>query len=160
MDAVALLSPEQTALLDTFWTEAPRWPAREGVSGSTVTDPGPSRSRPTTTEEGHLLSLYELLQAVDPNEAGRWHWKDGRKVRRGLERWWERGGGDVRASATGGDDAVGGGGRKARCVRLGGPLHANARFRTLIFWVYEPVETLKPRLEKRVDKMVEVCLLP
>lgn len=30
------------------------------------------------------------------------------------------------------------------------------RFRTLIFWVYEPLETLRPRLSRRVDKMVEV----
>lgn len=30
------------------------------------------------------------------------------------------------------------------------------RFRTLIFWVYEPMETLRPRLDGRVDKMVKV----
>lgn len=34
-----------------------------------------------------------------------------------------------------------------------------ARFRTLIFWVYEPMETLKPRLDRRVDKMLEVCFV-
>lgn len=114
VDVVAKLSPELSALLDTFWTDTPEWPARAGEAASSGNDPGPSRSRPTPTEEGQLLSLHELLQAVDPNEAGRWHWKDGRKVRRGLERWWERGGADVRASATGGGDAVQGGGRKAR----------------------------------------------
>lgn len=31
-----------------------------------------------------------------------------------------------------------------------------AKFRILIFWVYEPMTTLRPRLDKRVDKMVEV----
>lgn len=46
-------------------------------------------------DEHQLYCIYALLAAVDPKEAGRWHWRDGRKVRRGLERWWERGGGDV-----------------------------------------------------------------
>jgi tRNA dimethylallyltransferase len=32
------------------------------------------------------------------------------------------------------------------------------RFRTLIFWVYEPMENLRPRLDHRVDKMVDVSL--
>lgn len=32
------------------------------------------------------------------------------------------------------------------------------RFRTLIFWVYEPMENLRPRLDQRVDKMVHVSL--
>lgn len=112
--AVASLGAEQAALLDSFWTDAPVWPLRAGQPEQLANEPGPSRSRPTTTEEGHLLSLYELLAAVDPNEAGRWHWKDGRKVRRGLERWWERGGGDVRFSGPAAEDAVKGGGRKAR----------------------------------------------
>lgn len=34
--------------------------------------------------------------------------------------------------------------------------HADGRFRTLIFWVYEPMQTLAPRLDRRVDKMIEV----
>lgn len=34
-----------------------------------------------------------------------------------------------------------------------------ARFRTLVFWVYEPMETLRPRLDRRVDKMLEVCFV-
>jgi tRNA A37 N6-isopentenylltransferase MiaA len=36
---------------------------------------------------------------------------------------------------------------------------ADARYRTIIFWVYEPIESLRPRLGKRVDKMVENGLL-
>jgi tRNA dimethylallyltransferase len=84
------------------------------------------------------LSLHQLLAAVDPQEAGRWHWRDGRKVKRGLERWWESSGSIEKTS-----EEVGGIKRKAK-------------FRTLIFWVYEPMTTLRPRLDKRVDKMVEV----
>lgn len=34
-----------------------------------------------------------------------------------------------------------------------------ARFRTLVFWVYEPLESLRPRLSRRVDKMVDRGLL-
>lgn len=33
------------------------------------------------------------------------------------------------------------------------------RFRTLLFWVYEPMETLRPRLDRRVDNMVSNGLL-
>lgn len=36
---------------------------------------------------------------------------------------------------------------------------ADVRYRTIIFWVYEPLESLRPRLGKRVDKMVENGLL-
>jgi hypothetical protein len=33
------------------------------------------------------------------------------------------------------------------------------RFRTLVFWVYEPLDSLRPRLSRRVDKMVDNGLL-
>jgi tRNA dimethylallyltransferase len=52
-------------------------------------DAGPSQ--PTAETDDQLLSLHRLLAAVDAKEAGRWHWRDGRKVRRGIERWWEKG---------------------------------------------------------------------
>jgi tRNA dimethylallyltransferase len=31
------------------------------------------------------LALYNLLQALDPSVAARWHWRDTRKVLRNLE---------------------------------------------------------------------------
>lgn len=34
-------------------------------------------------------ALYALLQAVDPQSAQRWHWRDVRKVRRALDVVWE-----------------------------------------------------------------------
>lgn len=40
----------------------------------------------------------------------------------------------------------------AREVDLADP----SRFRTLMFWVYDDLESLAPRLDKRVDRMVEV----
>lgn len=50
---------------------------------------------------------------------------------------------------------VEGQGMPARSERI---LRLIVRFRTLIFWVYEPLENLRPRLDKRVDRMVEVSL--
>ncbi|OXG24822.1 tRNA dimethylallyltransferase [Cryptococcus neoformans Tu401-1] len=138
------LSPELLALLDTFWLTEPTWPSTS-ESSLTQRNPGPSKSsRPTTREDDHLLALYRLLETIDPKESQRWHWRDGRKVRRSLERWWERGGtmdsvlpSNVLSESKG----------------------REARFRTLIFWVYEPMETLRPRLDRRVDKMLENGLL-
>lgn len=138
------LSPALLALLDTFWLTEPTWPS---TSGSSVTErnPGPSKSsRPTTREDEHLLALHRLLETIDPKESQRWHWRDGRKVRRSLERWWERGGTVDSVPSSNG---------------LKEPKGREARFRTLIFWVYEPMETLRPRLDRRVDKMLEVCFV-
>ena len=106
------LDPALVKLLDTFWTNEPIVPAA-GESES-IDHGGPSApfsSRPTTKEDSHLLSLYQLLQAVDSAEAARWHWRDGRKVRRSLERWWERGG--VPASSDSDQP-----GRMAKCALI------------------------------------------
>lgn len=76
--------PGVREFLETFWTASP-------------IVPDSWRAGP----DGELLALHRLLAVVDVREAGRWHWRDGRKVRRGLERWWEgmegvtRGKGDV-----------------------------------------------------------------
>lgn len=103
------LDSEMTELLETFWTPEPIWPVRPKLPiQSRQPIAGPSRPRPTVEDESQLLSLHQLLAAVDPKEAGRWHWRDGRKVRRGLERWWERGGlpsGDDRAQQSSGRHA-------------------------------------------------------
>ncbi|KAK8864512.1 hypothetical protein IAR55_001762 [Kwoniella newhampshirensis] len=144
------LSPDLLPLLQTFWTPHPIWPSDNSTSGRTgEEEPGPSTSRisrPTTRDDGHLLALHKLLSAVDEKEAGRWHWRDGRKVRRGLERWWESGGAVQERAEESEQEQVTSKGRRAR-------------FRTLVFWVYEPLESLRPRLDQRVDKMVENGLL-
>lgn len=97
-----------------------------------------------TWTDSQLLSLHRLLAAVDPVEAGRWHWRDGRKVKRGLERWWERGSEAASSSAI------------LAAGKPGGGVGRKARFRTLIFWVYEKMDELRPRLDRRADKMVKV----
>lgn len=38
-----------------------------------------------------FLPLHQLLEAVDPKLAAKWHWKDARKVMRSLERIWAKG---------------------------------------------------------------------
>ncbi|TYJ54561.1 hypothetical protein B9479_004789 [Cryptococcus floricola] len=145
------LTPALKRLLESFWLPDPVWPSAELETPSSPSTKAESSksSRPTVQDEYNLLSLFRLLEAVDPTEAGRWHWKDGRKVRRGLERWWERGGpvnqknSDVLESEA----------------RPPGKDGRHAKFRTLIFWVYEPLASLRPRLDKRVDKMLENGLL-
>lgn len=66
--------------LESFWTARPIFP-EAWVHGSTGAGVGAS--------DEESLALHRLLALVDEREAGRWHWRDGRKVKRGLERWWE-----------------------------------------------------------------------
>ncbi|ODN94193.1 hypothetical protein L198_05044 [Cryptococcus wingfieldii CBS 7118] len=145
------LTPALKRLLESFWLPDPVWPSAELETPSSPSTKAESSksSRPTVQDEYNLLSLFRLLEAVDPTEAGRWHWKDGRKVRRGLERWWERGG-RVNQKNT---DVL------ESEARPPGKDGRHAKFRTLIFWVYEPLVSLRPRLDKRVDKMLENGLL-
>jgi tRNA dimethylallyltransferase len=124
--------PGVRAYLETFWTPHP-------------VVPDAWRAGP----DGELLALHRLLAVVDVREAGRWHWRDGRKVRRGLERWWE--------GAGGVNSAKGEPGRSRYVLVLWhGSMLTSCRFRTLMFWVYDDLESLAPRLDRRVDKMVEV----
>ncbi|GAA5879550.1 hypothetical protein JCM16303_003248 [Sporobolomyces ruberrimus] len=86
-------------------------------------------------------ALYRLLQLLDPSSAERWHWRDIRKVRRALDIVWEgRRWEDVVAAQ-----------QEKRSE--------GSRFRTLIFWLYAENEKLHPRLDGRVDKMIERGLL-
>ncbi|GAA5841632.1 hypothetical protein JCM3766R1_006795 [Sporobolomyces carnicolor] len=86
-------------------------------------------------------ALYRLLQLVDPASAERWHWRDVRKVRRALDIVWEgRTWNDVVAEQQ-------------------EKVHEGPRFRTLIFWLYSETEQLNPRLDGRVDKMIQRGLL-
>ncbi|BGP14440.1 hypothetical protein JCM10213_004563 [Rhodosporidiobolus nylandii] len=86
-------------------------------------------------------ALFNLLQRIDPSSAERWHWRDIRKVRRALDIVWE--------------------GRRWEDVVQEQQARPNegTRFRTLIFWLYAENEALHPRLDGRVDKMIERGLL-
>ena len=121
------LDPELGRLLDTFWTAEPVWPAspvpdnglEEGEAGPSTLLARPSgaparTSRPQVTDDRELLALYRLLGALDPKEAARWHWRDGRKVRRALERWWERGTELIEYNDNDGSASTNESGRQAR----------------------------------------------
>lgn len=88
------LDPHLKALLDTFWRNDAVYPPREGAEDSDAEGLRVT-SRPVADTDHELLSMWKLLEAIDPNDAPRWHWRDERKVRRSIERWWERGGVDV-----------------------------------------------------------------
>lgn len=86
------MDPALLRLLDTFYTSYPVYP---NSGEKDENEAGPSNHNTTRlvpTDPDQLLSLHKLLATIDPREAGRWDWRDGRKVRRGIERWWERGG--------------------------------------------------------------------
>lgn len=85
------VEPGVREYLDTFYlpepTYPPTWIQRE------ESPPRPSGKQETihtsTLSDQQLLAQHRLLELVDEPDAGRWHWRDGRKVKRGLERWWE-----------------------------------------------------------------------
>ncbi|KAG8883097.1 hypothetical protein FRB97_007234 [Tulasnella sp. 331] len=82
------------------------------------------------------FDLHSLLSQLDPPTGSRWHWKDTRKVLRSLEIIKESG---QRASdLMSQQDEVAG----------------QARYPTLVFWLYASPDRLNPRLDERVDKMV------
>ena len=157
------LSPVSRRLLETFWMPSPSWPGTEESTKSSQTGDEPAAgpsSRSTVTEDRHLLALWNLLKEMDEREAGRWHWRDGRKVRRALERWWEAQAASEAPAVEESTQGVEQAGRRAKWAFMArGSNELMCRFRTLIFWVYERMETLRPRLDRRVDKMLENGLL-
>lgn len=150
------LDSSSRTLLETFWTSQPQWPAAAIVSAETQS--GNATNTASNWTDAQLLALHRLLHALDPDEAGRWHWRDGRKVKRAIERWWEE---QARAQGepqerVGFEKSVT---DHAEEYDERQKVGRRARFRTLIFWVYEDMEKLRPRLDRRVDKMVEVSLV-
>ncbi|KAH9951975.1 tRNA isopentenyltransferase [Amylocystis lapponica] len=94
-----------------------------------------------TTQPGAAFSLHALLSALDPIVAQRWHWKDTRKVLRGLSIIRENG----RLSS--------------KVLNEQSEVTVQPRFRTLSFWLYAERAALIPRLDARVDQMIEQGLL-
>lgn len=105
--------------------------------------------------------IYAKLSEVDPVMAKRWHPNDRRRVRRSLEIWLQTGrrASDIyeeqyqqraslqRIATHHGDITEGSSGDVTS--RIG------TRYPTLIFWVETEDETLRQRLDGRVDAMVE-----
>ncbi|EMD38693.1 hypothetical protein CERSUDRAFT_94230 [Gelatoporia subvermispora B] len=93
------------------------------------------------TDSTVSMSLHKLLTALDPIVAARWHWKDSRKVLRELEVVKENG----RAASE--------------IIAEQSRAPPTARYRTLFFWLHANPDALNPRLDVRVDQMVEQGLL-
>ncbi|KAJ6086356.1 hypothetical protein N7486_010637 [Penicillium sp. IBT 16267x] len=94
--------------------------------------------------------LMEKLREVDPVMAAKWHPKDGRKIRRSLEIYFQTG---RPASEIYAEQKA----LKAQAMAKGaGTLRCS---NTLIFWVHAEKDVLDGRLDSRVDNMVEQGLM-
>lgn len=99
-------------------------------------------------------TLLAELKRVDPAMAERWHPNDRRKIQRSLEIYLQTGrkASDIyteqrqRRKSEGEDDAQSAGAD-------------SMRFPTLMFWVNAEPDTLRQRLDDRVDKMLDSGLL-
>ncbi|OSD02771.1 tRNA isopentenyltransferase [Trametes coccinea BRFM310] len=85
--------------------------------------------------------LHDLLMALDPLVAKRWHWRDTRKVLSSLRIIEEH-----RRLAS-------------EVIKEQSQSPPMPRYRTLCFWLYAKPEVLKPRLDERIDQMIEQGLL-
>ncbi|KAK7043775.1 tRNA dimethylallyltransferase, mitochondrial [Paramarasmius palmivorus] len=104
---------------------------------NSLPDPAPDAD----TDPEAAYALYKLLKVVDPFVAERWHWKDTRKVLRSLR--------IIRETGR----------RPSEMIDEQSRDHVRPRFNTLCFWVYADPEVLRPRLDLRIDKMVERGML-
>ncbi|KAF2209174.1 hypothetical protein CERZMDRAFT_47698 [Cercospora zeae-maydis SCOH1-5] len=95
--------------------------------------------------------LLEELKKVDPVMADRWHPNDRRKIQRSLEIYLQTG---KRASDIYAEQRA----RKAEVAETE-KNEARMRFPALLFWVHAENDTLRERLDKRVDKMLASGLL-
>ena len=105
--------------------------------------------------------MLEELWKVDPIMAAKWHPKDTRKIRRSLEIWLETGKPASELYAE--QRATGSATIATGCPGLldsGGPItQPPLRHDTLVFWLYDDLEILRERLNKRVDEMIRQGLL-
>ncbi|KAI9569109.1 tRNA isopentenyltransferase [Boletus coccyginus] len=118
-DSVSQLTPN----LFNLWTALPESPPNAG------------------THPEDALSLHELLQALDPPVASRWHWRDTRKVLRSLQ--------IMRETRRTPSEIIS---EQSESALI-------PRYQTLCFWLYAQPSVLNPRLDERVDDMVKQGLL-
>jgi len=78
---------------------------------------------------------------LDPIVASRWHWRDTRKVLRSLRIITETGR------------------LPSEIIAEQSKTELTARYRTLFFWLYAELDALNPRLDQRVDQMLQQGLL-
>ncbi|KAN0066085.1 Leucyl aminopeptidase yscIV [Thecaphora frezii] len=113
------------------------------------------------------MVLWKLLHKLDPDMAARWHWKDARKVANSLR--------IIKETRRRHSDWIQQQDQQRRQRQLSPPPSQEAAetaeavgkvassevdgLRRLLFWVWCEPETLKRRLDERVDEMVERGLL-
>jgi len=98
--------------------------------------------------------LLETLQDVDPVMAERWHPNDRRKIQRSLEIYLQTGrkASDIYAEQRLVQST-------ANSADSSSSEDSGLRFPTLLFWIHAETETLRARLDSRVDKMLQRGLL-
>lgn len=94
--------------------------------------------------DGPVESIFNTLQDIDPVIAQKFHPQDKRKLRRALEIYYITG---KKPSEIYHDQ------------KLDELEDSSLKYNTLFFWVYSDPEILKDRLDKRVDKMMELGAL-
>ncbi|WAR52431.1 hypothetical protein PtB15_1B873 [Puccinia triticina] len=109
----------------------------------------PKYRPPQATAEDFCIGLYEALKSIDPVMASRWHWRDLRKVRRSLEVAICTG--KLMSHVVAEQDQID--------IRAKNTPEESAPYRTLVFWLYSETDQLLPRLDARVDKMIESGLV-
>jgi len=97
----------------------------------------PVRAPLASTDSDAALALHQLLSALDPKMAVRWHWRDTRKVLRSLSIMKETGR------------------RMSEILNEQSEVAGQPRYRTLCFWLYAEPSVLQYRLDQRVDEMIE-----
>ncbi|KIY65725.1 tRNA isopentenyltransferase [Cylindrobasidium torrendii FP15055 ss-10] len=95
----------------------------------------------TQAQTEEALPAYQLLQTLDPQMAARWHWRDVRKVVRSLV-----------IMKTSGRLA-------SERVMEQSRITVQPRYRTLFLWPYAKSDVMNPRLDARVDDMLERGLI-
>ncbi|KAF9001991.1 tRNA isopentenyltransferase [Cyathus striatus] len=95
------------------------------------------------TDPDGAFHLHTLLASLDPPMAQRWHWRDTRKVLRSLQ--------IIKESRRPASEIIAEQGSRSECDV--------PRFRALCFWLYADPSTLGPRLNTRVDNMIQQGLL-
>jgi tRNA dimethylallyltransferase len=99
--------------------------------------------------------LLAKLQEVDPVMAERWHPNDRRKIQRSLEIYLQTG---RKASEIYAEQRL----AQSTSSSSADPSSSEdsgLRFPTLLFWIHAETETLRARLDSRVDKMLQRGLL-
>lgn len=95
----------------------------------------------TSLLDGPVEEIFDTLLKIDPIIAEKFHPKDKRKLRRALEIYYTTN-------------------KKTSDIYLEQKRDeledSSLRFNTLVFWVYSDPEVLRPRLDTRVDKMMQL----